>query len=173
MTPRLGPRTFPPLLRDALCHSGVHEILRSGKCRFVNTRYFGGCHSQIYKQSVYLCLLEPIPGPVTCPTSLHRFLRSHSYGICLCRDHFLISYVMSSLTRRPPIPYRERSNTDPCGGPNNVNNGCQMVFPRMEPGGRLCFLCTKLQDPEISTVDRIDIRVWTPISLFSALLSSS
>ena len=66
---------------------------------------------------------------------------------------------MTSTSRRSPIQYREAVNEDPCGGRDNVSNGCQVVFPRMEPGGRLCFLCVKLQNPELSGAAKDEIRV--------------
>ena len=37
-----------------------------------------------------------------------------------------------------------------------------MVFPRMEPGGQLCFLCVKLGDPDLSSIDKDMIRVSLP-----------
>lgn len=79
---------------------------------------------------------------------------------------------MALVYRRPPAQYREAINTDPCGGPQNANNGCQVVFPRMEPGGRLCFLCVKLQDPEISCPDRNEIRVSLPPSTLVFITTS-
>ena len=54
---------------------------------------------------------------------------------------------------RRPLPYREATNRDPCGGLQNINNGCQQIFPRMESGGGLCFLCLKLQDPIINVAE--------------------
>ncbi len=58
---------------------------------------------------------------------------------------------------RPPFSYREATNRDPCGGLQNVNNGCQVIFPRMKPGD-LCFLCLKLlQDPALNK-DNIRVR---------------
>lgn len=77
---------------------------------------------------------------------------------------------MSFPSRRPPGHHREPNNSDPCGGPKNVNNGCQVVFPRMEPGGGLCFLCIKLQDPVNCALDKEEIRVCV---LVIALLCSS
>ena len=80
---------------------------------------------------------------------------------------FSVLVDMASVNHRPPVHYRGRNNVDPCGGLNNVNNGCQMVFPRMEPGGKLCFLCVKLQDPMISIADKDDIRVCSSLSALS------
>nr|VWO98094.1 Lysyl endopeptidase (EC (Protease IV) (PvdS-regulated endoprotease) [Ganoderma boninense] len=65
---------------------------------------------------------------------------------------------MASVNHRAPVQYRQRSNLDPCGGQNNVNDGCQTVFPRGEPGGRLCFLCVKLRDSSISSAQKDEIR---------------
>ncbi len=37
-------------------------------------------------------------------------------------------------------------NTLPCGGENNVDDGCGMIFERMPIGNKLCNLCLKLKD---------------------------
>ncbi|KAL0952448.1 hypothetical protein HGRIS_006717 [Hohenbuehelia grisea] len=37
-------------------------------------------------------------------------------------------------------------NTLPCGGENNVDDGCGMIFEHMPIGNKLCNLCLKLKD---------------------------
>nr|VWP02501.1 Reducing polyketide synthase FUB1 (EC (Fusaric acid biosynthesis protein 1) [Ganoderma boninense] len=65
---------------------------------------------------------------------------------------------MESVHSQPPVHYRERKNEAPCGGLDNVDNGCQMVFVRMEPGRKLCFLCVKLKDSANSGANIAEIR---------------
>ena len=72
---------------------------------------------------------------------------------------YLVAPAMAAIDRRPPAQYRERTNVAPCGGLDNLNNGCQMVFPRMEAGRQLCFLCMKLQDPGVGAAEQLEIRV--------------
>ncbi|KAM5532479.1 hypothetical protein V8D89_013832 [Ganoderma adspersum] len=59
---------------------------------------------------------------------------------------------------RSPVNYRKACNVDPCSSANNIDNGCQVVFPRMEPGGRLCPLCAKLQDAATTAAEAEMIR---------------
>ena len=67
---------------------------------------------------------------------------------------------------RPPVNYRKACNVDPCGGANNINNGCQMVFARMEPGGKICPRCVKLQDPATTAAEAAVIWVRPAPSAF-------
>lgn len=46
-------------------------------------------------------------------------------------------------------------NIVPCGGIDNVDDGCQEVFPR--GSGGLCSKCRKLAVPDLSEVDRENI----------------
>jgi hypothetical protein len=46
-------------------------------------------------------------------------------------------------------------NIVPCGGIDNVDDGCQEVFPRGDSG--LCSKCRKLAAPDLSEVDRENI----------------
>ena len=76
---------------------------------------------------------------------------------------FLHLYFIHSAMSRPPVGYYEAVNTDRCVG-------CQFAFPRMPPGGGLCFLCQKLQDP---SVDQAAIRVHAPSILAPYILINS
>ena len=64
---------------------------------------------------------------------------------------------------RPPVGYYEAVNRDRCVG-------CQFAFPRMPPGGGLCFLCEKLQDP---SVDPAFIRVRSSSIIAPYILTDS
>lgn len=62
------------------------------------------------------------------------------------------------------------TNVLPCGGDNNIHNGCQSIFPNMSPPANagdpmLCQLCKKilLADSEI-TKKQIEVRL-CPFSL--------
>ena len=50
-------------------------------------------------------------------------------------------------------------NTDPCGGPENVNDGCGMIFPRRTAGGSHCPLCKKLKVPGLSVEAQAELQV--------------
>ncbi|KDR77949.1 hypothetical protein GALMADRAFT_1294976 [Galerina marginata CBS 339.88] len=42
-----------------------------------------------------------------------------------------------------------------CGGPQNIYNGCQEVFPRLPaPVDKVCSKCSKLNAPSLSDIDR-------------------
>jgi hypothetical protein len=41
-------------------------------------------------------------------------------------------------------------NADPCGGVENENDGCGVIFPRMALDTVLCPLCKKLKVPDLS-----------------------
>ena len=49
-----------------------------------------------------------------------------------------------------------------------MDDGCQGVFPRMEPIRKLCFLCTKLRDEALTGADVAEIRVGFFLSVFFA-----
>ena len=103
-------------------------------------------------------LLRSVPSSI--PILSVVFLQS------LTSVHLSIPTGMTSTNQRPPVHYRPRANTTPCGGLNNIDNGCQMVFARIEPGAKLCYLCVKLQDPANSDSDIAEIRVCFLLSAF-------
>ena len=72
---------------------------------------------------------------------------------------------------RPPVWYRPATNEDPCGGHLNENNGCQITFARGQPGGGLCFMCLKLQDPALNK-DEIRVRS-SPMCVLDELIDVS
>lgn len=78
---------------------------------------------------------------------------------CHSRRSPLFYQAMESVDLRTPALYREPTNAYACGGPGNVDDGCQSVFPRAPPGTKLCFLCTKLKDSTISSADKEEIQV--------------
>jgi hypothetical protein len=41
-------------------------------------------------------------------------------------------------------------NPDPCGGVENENDGCGVIFPRMALDTVICPLCKKLKVPNLS-----------------------
>ncbi|KAJ7432083.1 hypothetical protein B0H11DRAFT_1940957 [Mycena galericulata] len=48
-------------------------------------------------------------------------------------------------------------NNVPCGGANNIHDGCQRIFIYSDPSRPLCFKCEKLSVPTLSDKDREDI----------------
>jgi hypothetical protein len=50
-------------------------------------------------------------------------------------------------------------NLDPCGGLDNVDDGCGMVFPRKTSAGCYCPLCKKLEVPGLSEEAKAEIKV--------------
>ena len=71
----------------------------------------------------------------------------------------VLAGMASTVDHQPPIHYRPRSNEVPCGGFENVDDGCQGLFTRMEAGRKLCFLCAKLKDSNNSATDVAEIQV--------------
>lgn len=56
-------------------------------------------------------------------------------------------------------------NLDPCGGLNNVDDGCGMVFPhRTSAGCHYCPLCKKLKVPGLSEEAKAEIKVLNSLS---------
>src|ERR1700692_3542797 len=58
-----------------------------------------------------------------------------------------------------------RMNNEPCGGLDNVDDGCGMVFRRRTSAGCYCPLCKKLKVPGLSEEAKAEIKV--PSSLLS------
>lgn len=50
-------------------------------------------------------------------------------------------------------------NTNPCGDPENADDGCGMVFPHRTPGGSHCPLCKKLKAPGLSPEAQAELKV--------------
>jgi hypothetical protein len=51
-------------------------------------------------------------------------------------------------------------NTDPCGGADNENDGCGVIFARRTLAtGAHCPLCTKLKVPGLSTEAKVELKV--------------
>ena len=50
-------------------------------------------------------------------------------------------------------------NLDPCGGLDNVDDGCGMVFPCQTSAGCHCPLCKKLKVPGLSEEVKAEIKV--------------
>lgn len=48
-------------------------------------------------------------------------------------------------------------NIDPCGGPDNINDGCGVIFGHLPPGGSLCPLCKKLKDADPADVEKLQV----------------
>jgi hypothetical protein len=60
-------------------------------------------------------------------------------------------------------------NTDPCGGTDNENDGCGVIFTcRTLANGAHCSLCTKLKVPGLLAEAKVELKV--PASLYIALL---
>ena len=60
-------------------------------------------------------------------------------------------------------------NTNPCGGTDNENDGCGVIFThRTLANGVHCPLCTKLKVPGLSVEVKAELKV--PASLYNALL---
>ena len=59
-------------------------------------------------------------------------------------------------------------NTDPCGGGDNENDGCGVIFARRTlANGAHCPLCTKLKVLGLSAEAKVELQV--PASLYNAL----
>jgi len=54
-------------------------------------------------------------------------------------------------------------NLDPCGGPENENDGCGMVFIRRTLGGCHCPKCKKLKVPGLSAEAKAELMVPGPL----------
>lgn len=54
--------------------------------------------------------------------------------------------------------------TQPCGGTDNENDGCGIVFPRLSPAATLCGHCRKLLDARTPT-DKESIIVSIAVSI--------
>jgi hypothetical protein len=50
-------------------------------------------------------------------------------------------------------------NTNPCGGLDNVDDGCGMVFSRRTSTGCHCPLCKKLKVSGLSEEARVELKV--------------
>jgi hypothetical protein len=51
-------------------------------------------------------------------------------------------------------------NTDPCGGADNENDGCGVIFVRRTlANGAHCPLCTKLKVPGLSAEAKVELKV--------------
>jgi hypothetical protein len=61
-------------------------------------------------------------------------------------------------------------NSDPCGGVENENDGCGVIFPRMALGALICSLCKKFKVPNLSQEALATLQV-TPESKVFYLLS--
>ncbi|KAJ6565605.1 hypothetical protein DFH09DRAFT_1363782 [Mycena vulgaris] len=46
------------------------------------------------------------------------------------------------------------TNDVPCGGPGNIHDGCQEIFPYSDPSHKICYRCEKLSAPQLSDKDR-------------------
>ncbi|KAJ7030548.1 hypothetical protein C8F04DRAFT_1263844 [Mycena alexandri] len=46
-------------------------------------------------------------------------------------------------------------NLIPCGGLENIHDGCQGIFPYSNPARTLCFKCEKLSGADLSDADRV------------------
>jgi len=53
-------------------------------------------------------------------------------------------------------------NTDPCGGLDNEDDGCGMVFPCRTLTGSHCPLCKKLKVPGLSSEAQAELKVYSP-----------
>jgi len=62
-------------------------------------------------------------------------------------------------------------NQEPCGGQDNVDDGCGMVFQWRSSTGHHCQLCNKLKVPGLSEDLEAEIRVTT--SLLSKYMGST
>lgn len=59
-------------------------------------------------------------------------------------------------------------NIDPCGGIDNENDGCGVIFVRRTlANGAHCPLCKKLKIPGLSAEAKVELKV--PVSLDNAL----
>jgi hypothetical protein len=60
-------------------------------------------------------------------------------------------------------------NTDPCGGTDNENDGCGVIFARRTlANGSHCPLCTKLKVPGLSAEAKVELKA--PASLYNAFM---
>ncbi len=56
-------------------------------------------------------------------------------------------------------PEPTSKNATPCGGENNVYDGCGMVFDRMPLDSKLCNLCVKLKGASsVEEADQLRVR---------------
>ncbi|KAM6501453.1 hypothetical protein JOM56_004467 [Amanita muscaria] len=60
----------------------------------------------------------------------------------------------------PPADFFDSTpkNTEPCGGPENIHDGCGMIFERWPPGSTLCSMCKKLKNTDITREEALNLQ---------------